>query len=82
MLKAVEMNEVLKQPARFSMTEAERMRLQSYSEGYLQLAGEMLEKSDRLLLEIAYCRPLQNQADQEQKRLERATIANTAVFHY
>src|SRR5690606_16561700 len=63
MLKAVEMNEVLKLSDRlpagrqgFTMTEAERMRLQSYAEEYLQLACEMLEKSDKLLLEIAYCR--------------------------
>ena len=89
MLKAVEMNEVLKQPVRlpagrqgFTMTEAERMRLQTYSEEYLQLAGEMLEKSDKLLLEIAYCRPLQHQTDQQQKRLERAAIAHTSVLDY
>ena len=82
MLKTVEMNEVLKQPARFSMTEAERMRLQTYSEQYLQLAGEMLEKSDKLLLEIAHCRPLQNQVDQQQKRLERSAISRTLVLDY
>lgn len=81
-LKAVEMNEVLKQPARFAMTEAERMRLQSDSEEYLKLAGEMLEKSDQLLLKIAYCRPLQNQADQEQKRLERSIVSHTPVLNY
>jgi len=82
MLKAVEMSEVLKQSGRFSMTEAERMRLQSYAEEYLQLASEMLEKSDKLLLEIAYCRPLQNQSIQAQKRLERATISRTKVLNY
>jgi len=88
-LKAVEMNEVLKQPMRlpagrqgFSMTEAERMRLKVYSEEYLQFASEMLEKSDKLLLEIAYCRPLQSRIGHEQKRLERATIANTTVLDY
>ena len=76
------MNEVLKQHARFSMREAERMRLQSYSGQYMQLASVMLEKSDKLLLEIAHCRPLQNQSDQQQKRLERATIASTTVLDY
>ncbi len=81
-LKSTEMNKVLKQPNRFSMTEAERMRLQSYSEEYLQLAGEMLEKSDKFLMEIAYCRPLQREANQAQKRLERNTIARTAVLDY
>ncbi len=93
-LKSTEMNEVLKQPDRlpvpagnggrhgFSMTEAERMRLQSYSEDYLQLAGEMLEKSDKFLLEIAYCRPLQREANQAQKRLERNTISHTTVLDY
>ncbi len=81
-LKSTEMNEVLKQHNHFSMTEAEIMRLQSYAEAYLQLAGEMLEKSDKLLLEIAYCRPLQNQSDQAQKRLERATISRTIVLDY
>jgi len=82
MLKAVEMNEVLKQSGRFSMTEAERMRLQSYAEEYLQLAGDMLEKSDNLLLEITYCRPLQNQSTQAQKRLERSALSRTTVLDY
>jgi len=82
MLKAVEMNEVLKQSGRFSMTEAERMRLQSSAEEYLQLAIEMVEKSDKLLLEIAYCRPLQFQSDQEQMRLERATFSRTTILDY
>jgi len=81
-LKSTEMNEVLRQHNHFSMTEAERMRLQSYAEEYLQLAGEMLEKSDKLLLEIAYCRPLQNQSDQAQKRLERSAISRTTVLGY
>ncbi|WPP51847.1 hypothetical protein [Catalinimonas niigatensis] len=81
-LKSTEMNEVLKQPTRFSMTEAERMRLQSFSEDYLQLASEMLERSDKFLLEVAQCRSLQHQTDQQQKELERTTIANTIVLDY
>lgn len=81
-LKSTEMNELLKQPARFSMTEAERMRLQSFSEDYLQLANEMLEKSDKFLLEVAHCRSLQTLTDQQQIRLERNTIANTIVLDY
>lgn len=81
-LKSTEMDEVLKQPTRFSMTETERMRLQSFSEDYLQLASEMLERSDKFLLEVAHCRSLQTQRDQQQKRLERTTIANTIVLDY
>ncbi|MEN0016634.1 MAG: hypothetical protein AAF706_03410, partial [Bacteroidota bacterium] len=87
MLKATEMNEVLKQSGvatlgRFAMTEAERIRLQTFAEDYLLLAGRMLERSDRLLLDVASVKPLQRQADQEQKRLERITIARTPVLNY
>lgn len=82
MVKAIEMNEILKQPARFSMTEAERIQLQSYAEKYLELAAEMLEKSDKLLLEMAYCRSLQTQSDQLLKTLERETISRTTVLDY
>ena len=80
--KAAEMNEVLKQSQRFSMTEAERIRLQTSSEDYLLLAGQMLERSDRLLLDVAHVKPLRWQADQEQQRLERATVAQTPVLNY
>ena len=82
LLKATEMNEVLKQSQRFSMTEAERIRLQTFSEDYLLLAGQLLERSDKLLLDVASVKPLQRQADQEQKRLERTTIARTLVLNY
>ena len=89
MLKANEMNEVLKQSQRlpagrqgFSMTEAERIRLQTFAEDYLLLAGKLLERSDKLLLDVASVKPLQQQADQEQKRLERITIARTPVLDY
>ena len=82
MLKATEMNEVLKQPERFSMTEAERIRLQTFAEDYLLLAGQLLERSDKLLLDITRIKPLQQQADQEQKRLERAAVAQTPVLNY
>ena len=81
-LKATEMNKVLKQPGRFAMTETERIRLQSFSEDYLLLAGHMLERSDQLLLDVAYTKPLRRQADQEQQGLERATIAQTPVLDY
>ena len=81
-LKAIEMNEVLKQSGRFSMTEAERIRLQSFSEDYLLLAGQMLERSDQLLLDVAYTKPLRRQADQVQQQLERATIAQTPLLDY
>ncbi|WKN42735.1 hypothetical protein [Tunicatimonas pelagia] len=52
-IKSTEMNEVLKQPERFAMTEAERIRLQAFSEKYLVLANRMLERSDQLLLDVA-----------------------------
>ncbi len=82
MLKATEMNEVLRQSRQFSMTEAERMRLQTFAEDYLMLAGQMLERSDALLLDVADTKPLQQQADREQRQLERATIAQTRVLDY
>ena len=82
MLKATEMNEVLRQSGLFSMTEAERMRLQTFAEDYLLLAGQMLERSDALLLDVADTKPLQRQADQQQQQLERATIARTPVLDY
>ena len=82
MLKATEMNEVLRQSGQFSMTEAERMRLQTFAEDYLLLAGHMLERSDALLLDVARTKPLQEQANQEQQQLERATIARTRVLDY
>ncbi|MGB3586146.1 MAG: hypothetical protein WBA23_06380 [Tunicatimonas sp.] len=82
LLKATEMNEVLKQSHRFSMTEAERIRLQTFAENYLLLVGQLLERSDALLLDVATVKPLQRQADQEQKRLERTTIARTLVLNY
>ena len=82
LLKATEMNEVLKQTRRFSMTEAERVRLQTFAEDYLLLAGQMLERSDALLLEVTRTKPLQQRADQAQRRLERTTIARTPVLDY
>lgn len=81
-VKATEMNRVLKQPGHFSMTEAERMRLQTFSEDYLLLSNQLLERSDRLLLDVAYVKPLRRQADQQQKQLERATMARTTVLDY
>ena len=82
MAKAIEMNGVLKQSQQFSMTEAERMRLQTFSEDYLLLASQMLERSDALLLDITSVKPLQQQADQQQRQLERTTIARTRVLGY
>ena len=82
MLKATEMNEVLKQTRRFSMTEAERVRLQTFAEDYLLLAGQMLERSDALLLDITSVKPLRRQADQQQRQLERSTIAQTRVLDH
>ena len=82
MLKATEMSEVLKQAGRFSMTEAERIRLQTFSEDYLLLAGQLLERSDKLLLDVASVKSLQRQVDQQQKQLERKSIAHTSVLDY
>ncbi|WKN44251.1 hypothetical protein [Tunicatimonas pelagia] len=91
-LKATEMNEVLKQSQHlsrpgvatpgFSMTEAERIRLQVFSEDYLLLAGQLLERSDALLQDVASVKSMRRQADQQQKRLERRTIARTRVLDY
>lgn len=82
LLKATELNEVLKQLARFSMTEAERIRLQSYAEDYLLLAARMLERSDQLLLEVASVKPMQQQAQQNRMQLERASHATTPVSNF
>lgn len=81
-LKATEMNEVLKQSQRFSMSEAERIRLQIFSEDYLLLAGQLLERSDALLQAVATVKPMRQQADQRQKQLERTAIARTRVLDY
>ena len=80
--KANEMNEVLKQSERFAMTEAERIRLQAFSEDYLLLADQLLERSDQLLLEVAYVKPLREQAAQTHHHLKRATVAATPLFNY
>jgi len=81
-LKSTEMNEMLKQPARFSMTEAERMRLQTFSEEYLLLAGQLLTRSDQLLEDITYVQPLRQKADHMYHRLERSAAAQTPLFNY
>ena len=80
--KATEMNEVLKQSERFAMTEAERIRLQAFSEDYLLLADQLLGRSDQLLLDVAYIKPLRGQAAQTHHHLERATVAATPLFNY
>ena len=81
-LKATEMNELLKQPERFSMTEAERMRLQAFSEDYLLLSSKLLERSDQLLLDVASVKPMRQQASKQHRQLERNTIAKTTVLDY
>lgn len=82
LLKATELSDVLKQHERFSMTEAERIRLQTYTEEYLRLAARMLERSDRLLLNISCVKPMQRQANQTRQQLERATIAKSPVLQF
>lgn len=82
LLKAVEMNELLKQPGHFSMTEAQRLRLQSYAEEYLLLSGELLERADQLLLDLGQVSALQAIADQTHFQLERAAAAQTPLFTY
>ena len=64
------------------MTEAERIRLQTFAEDYLLLAGQMLERSDALLLDVACVKPLQRKADQRHKQLEQMVIARTPVLDY
>lgn len=82
LVKATELNEVLKQPNGFSMTEAERLRLQTFSEEYLLLAAQMLERSDRLLLDVSSVKPMQRQANQSRMQLERFTFAQTPTLHF
>ncbi|MEM9675986.1 MAG: hypothetical protein AAF992_25570 [Bacteroidota bacterium] len=82
LLKATEMNKVLGQPERFSMTEAERLRLQTDAEEYLQLAGRLLARSDELLLEVTQVKPWQEQATQTYRRLVRSAIAQTPLFNF
>lgn len=78
--KASEMNEVLQQNDRFTMTEAERFELQSYSEEYLLTAETMLERSDELLMQITKNPEAINDAIQQRKRLERTVISDTPIF--
>jgi hypothetical protein len=82
LLKAMEMNEVLKQPERFSTTEAERLRLQSDAEEYLQLAGRLLARSDELLLEVAQTQSLQEEAAKTHLRLRQSAFAQTLLFNF
>ncbi len=82
LLKATELSEVLKQPERFSITEGERIRLHMYAEEYLLLAAQMLEHSDRLLLNISSVKPMQQQANQTWQQLERAAVAKTFVLTF
>lgn len=79
-LKASEMNEVLKQADHFSMTEAERIALQLYSEEYLLTAEKMLERSDELLLQITENPESINDAIRQRKSQERALISETPIF--
>jgi hypothetical protein len=70
------MNELLKQPGRFAMTEAERMQLQLEAEAYLSLAEKMLERSDELLLEVGNTPVARSLADRQAKVLERAALGS------
>ncbi|MEK6482433.1 hypothetical protein WJR50_33165 [Catalinimonas sp. 4WD22] len=78
--KASEMNEVLKQADRFSMTEAERIALQAYSEEYLLTAETMLERSDEFLLQVTKDPEAINDAVRQRKSLERTLISDTSIF--
>ncbi|MEK6481649.1 hypothetical protein WJR50_29160 [Catalinimonas sp. 4WD22] len=78
--KASEMNEVLKQNDRFSMTEAERIALQSYSEEYLLTAETLLEQSDELLMQVTKNPESINDAVRQRKSLERTLISDTPIF--
>jgi hypothetical protein len=91
-LKAAEMNALLKQSQRqsrpgvatpgFSMTEAERLKLQSEAEELLERAAQMLERSDQMLLEVAGTPVIQKQALEQQVRQERVELGGTQLFAY
>ncbi|MEK6479343.1 hypothetical protein WJR50_17495 [Catalinimonas sp. 4WD22] len=74
------MNEVLTQADRFSMTEAERIALQFYSEEYLLTAEIMLERSDELLTQISSNPEAINDAIKQRNSLERTLISDTPIF--
>ena len=78
--KAAEMNTLLRQPQRFSMTEAERLQLQADANELLQRAATMLERADQLLLEVAQTPSLQIPVLQQEQLLERQEISNTLVY--
>ena len=78
--KAAEMNALLRQPQRFSMTEAERLQLQVEADELLQRATQMMERSDQLLLEVAQTPSLQIPVLQQEQLLERQEISNTLVY--
>jgi len=79
--KAAEMNVLLRQPQRFSMTEAERLQLQADADELLERAALMLEWSDQLLLEVARTPSLQIPVLQQKLLLERQEIRNAMVNH-
>ena len=81
-LKAAEMNVLLRQPQQFSMTEAERLKLQSEADELLERAAQMLERSDQLLLEVAGTPAIRQQALKQQFRQERVELGGTQLFAY
>lgn len=78
--KATEMNAFLKQSQRFSMTEAERFKLQTDADELLERVAQMLERSDQLLLEVAQTPAIRQQALKEQIRQERVELGRVEIF--
>jgi hypothetical protein len=76
------MNVLLRQPQQFSMTEAERLKLQSEADEFLERAAQMLERSDQLLLEVAGTPAIRQQALEQQIRQERVELGASQLFAY
>ena len=78
--KSIEMNALLRQPQRFSMTEAERLQLQADADELLKRATQMMERSDQLLLNVAQTPPIKRQSHQQQIRQQRGELGSTQLF--
>ena len=64
----------------FSMTEAERLKLQSEADELLERAAQMLERSDQLLLEVTGTLEIRQQAVKKQLLLERQELVRVKIF--
>jgi hypothetical protein len=80
--KAAEINALLRQPQQFSMTEAERLKLQADADELLERAAHMLERSDQLLLEVGSTPAIRQQALEQQIRQERVELGYTQLLYH